>query len=167
MKYLVATISFMTVSLLPLQSFAEEMVTRAEYDALVERVANLEGVIASLKADVVDQAASAALESPQFALAPSEGTTFIDDVVDVIHSREEDAFYPWMDMAKWERLEVGMTEGEVNELLGQPTMRDPSMHKKVDSFYTYTGRRVATGKRVKGVVRFYRGKVKNFDAPAL
>jgi hypothetical protein len=50
-------------------------------------------------------------------------------------------------------------------VLDQPTLNEPSMHKRVDLVYTYQGRRVATAKKVAGIVRFYKGKVIEIEAP--
>lgn len=154
-----------SISPMSLVTADSNYVTKSEFDTLIERVASIEEVLASFKTEVVEQVAETALATRQ-PTAENKGN-FIDEVVDVIHAREEDAFYPWMDDAKWDQVKVGMPEEDVYALLGRPTMNDPSMHKKIDRFYTYSGRRVGSGKKVKGVIRFYRGKVKNFDRPDL
>ena len=41
------------------------------------------------------------------------------------------------------------------------------MHKRVDFVYTYKGRRVATAKKVTGIVRFYKDKVIEIEVPEL
>ena len=41
------------------------------------------------------------------------------------------------------------------------------MHKRVDFVYTYQERRVATAKKVEGIIRFYKGKVVEVEAPVL
>jgi hypothetical protein len=60
-----------------------------------------------------------------------------------------------------------MTPEEVVTLLEQPTLNEPSLHKRVDFVYTYQGRRVATAKKVTGIIRFYKGKVIEVEAPDL
>ncbi len=169
MKSIFPILSILTLSAVvasPLYADESAYVTRAEYDALVQRLSVLEQSMLSFQSDVANQAAEVAIATRKVN-ASAGGSSIIDDVVSVIHEREEDAFYPWMEASKWDQLKVGMSEEQVIELLGEPTMKDPSMHKKIDNFYTYQGRRVASGKRVRGVVRFYRGKVKNFDLPDL
>ncbi len=154
----------LSVSASPLSAADSDYVTRAEYNELLHRLDAMEKSIASFQSEVVDQAAEVAIASRQTNM-DATSSSIIDDVVSVIHAREEDAFYPWMDEARWDQLNAGMSEAQVIELLGEPTLKDPSMHKKIDNFYTYQGRRVASGQKVKGVIRFYRGKVKNFDRP--
>ena len=167
MKCLIKSTLLLAAGITPFSLVAASggYVTKSEFNALIERVASLEEVLASFKTDVVEQVAETAIATRQ-PTAENKGS-FIEEVVDVIHAREEDAFYPWMDDAKWDQIKVGMPEEDVYALLGRPTMNDPSMHKKIDRFYTYSGRRVGSGKKVKGVVRFYRGVVKNFDRPEL
>lgn len=144
-------------------SFAAETVSRAEYDALLQRVEVLESVLEEVQVDQLATLASLQLDTSK----SISDSPFIDNVVSVLQEREEDVNYPWMDAEKWAQLNVGMTSVEVLALLGDPTMNDPSLHKRIDFFYTYQGRRVATRQWSKGLIRFYRNKIVSFDLPNL
>jgi len=142
---------------------AEETVSRAEYDALLKRVEALEQQYAAVSPDAVAEAVVA----KQAASSPEQKESFMDSVVDAVNMREEAANYPWMEAAKWDQLAKGMSEKEVRAILGEPTMDDPSLHKRVDTVYTYRGRRVATGELVKGYVKFYKKKCIVIERPKL
>jgi len=100
-------------------------------------------------------------------MTTKDKSSLIESVVQTIQAREESANFPWMDAEKWPKLQRGMTPEEVVAVLDQPTLNEPSMHKRVDFVYTYQGRRVATAKKVTGIVRFYKGKVIEIEAPDL
>ena len=53
----------------------------------------------------------------------------------------------------------GMPVESVLQILGKPTLNEPSLHKRIDYVFTYEGRRVATKKKVEGKVRFYKDRV--------
>ncbi len=91
----------------------------------------------------------------------------IEQVVDAMHVREQAINFPWMDLAKWKQLKVGLSPDEVVDVLGEPTLNEPSMHKRVDFVYTYEGRQPSTGKRVSGVVRFYKSQAIEIELPKL
>ena len=93
----------------------------------------------------------------------SEG--LVDQVVDAMWIREERVYYPWMDSAKWDELKEGMSADEVMAILGEPTLEDPSLHRRIDTVYTYRGRRPANGEKVIGKVRFYHGEVVDIEKP--
>ena len=88
-------------------------------------------------------------------------------MVTAIKTREQVVNYPWMDEAKWQQIRVGMTEQQVVNILGESTLDEPSLNKRIDKVFTYAARNPLNGKRVKGIIRFKNGKVKNFDLPNL
>lgn len=142
-----------------------ETVTRAEYDALVARLAAVEAALAVTRGAQVESIATEALATVE--MSPTQKTSLIESVVKTIQSREEKAVYPWMQAAKWERVKKGMTPDAVVEILGAPTLNEPSLHKRVDTVYTYEGRRVATNEKVTGIIRFYKGVVIEVETPEL
>ena len=97
----------------------------------------------------------------------NENLTLIEKVVKTIQIREEEKFYPWMESAKWDSVEKGMTPEAIISILGEPTLDEPSLHKRIDQVYTYKGRRVATREKVTGIIRFYKGVVVSIEAPKL
>ena len=54
---------------------------------------------------------------------------------------------------------------EVINILGEPSMTDPSLHKRIDTVFTYRGRHPGTGKKVTGKVKFYRNVVADIENP--
>ena len=87
-------------------------------------------------------------------LSTSEKSSLIECGQNDTGSREK-AVYPWMQAEKWAQLNKGMTPDEVVAVLGPP-LNDPSLHKRIDTVYTYVGRRVATNEKTTGIVRFYK-----------
>lgn len=133
--------------------------------ALAQRVEQLEASLRVVRNKQVEEIATEA-----FAAMPAntqDRQLLIDSVVTTIQSREEAASYPWMDVDKWSAIKKGMTPEEVVVVLDKPTLNEPSMHKRVDTVYTYQGRRVATAKKVTGIIRFYKGKVIEIEKPQL
>ena len=148
----------------PSMAVAEE-VTKEEFLALQKRVEELESAVRVVKNTQVE-----AIATETFAAMPmtqDDRNTLIENVVEKIQAREERANFPWMEASKWVNVRKGMTPEEVVTLLEQPTLNEPSLHKRVDFVYTYQGRRVATAKKVTGIIRFYKGKVIEVEAPDL
>ena len=148
----------------PSMAVAEE-VTKEEFLALQKRVEELESAVRVVKNTQVE-----AIATETFAAMPmtqDDRNTLIENVVEKIQAREESANFPWMEASKWVNVRKGMTPEEVVTLLEQPTLNEPSLHKRVDFVYTYQGRRVATAKKVTGIIRFYKGKVIEVQAPDL
>ncbi|MDG1667310.1 MAG: outer membrane protein assembly factor BamE [Opitutae bacterium] len=140
-------------------------VTKEEFLALQKRVEELESAVRVVKNTQVE-----AIATETFAAMPmtqDDRNSLIENVVEKIQAREESANFPWMEASKWVSLRKGMTPEEVVTLLEQPTLNEPSLHKRVDFVYTYQGRRVATAKKVTGIIRFYKGKVIAVEAPDL
>lgn len=148
-----------------LASTSAEPVSREEFTALLQRVTAVETALGVVQAEQVESIAEEALATVQ--MSSSEKASLIDSVVKTIQSREEDAVFPWMEAEKWAQLSKGMTPDEVVGVLGRPTLNEPSLHKRVDTVYTYEGRRVATNEKVVGIIRFYKGVVIEIDLPSL
>ena len=142
-----------------------EAVSQKEFMALQQRVEQLEAFLRIVKNTQVEAIATEAFAS--IPMNRKDKSSLIESVVQTIQAREESANYPWMDATKWANLSKGMSPGEVVAVLEQPTLNEPSMHKRVDFVYTYQGRRVATAKKVTGIVRFYKGRAIEIEAPKL
>lgn len=141
-------------------------VTREEFRALKDRVEELEATLRLTRNEQIQSiAAEAVAEIP--VKDSADRKTLVEDVVRVIQQREESANYPWMDDAKWAKIKKGMSPEAVIAILGQPTLDEPSLHKRKDRVYTWEGRRVATAKKVEGIIRFYKGEVIEIEPPAL
>lgn len=147
-----------------LHAESSEYVSKADYNALLKRVEALETILQTIDASEIIETVGKQKVSQS---NKSIKTRLIDNVVDAIHSREESANYPWMDEYKWSKIKTGMTISQVIGILGVPTLDEPSLSKRIDTVYTYQGRRVATGKMTKGKIRFYKNKVVNFEKPKL
>ena len=72
-----------------------------------------------------------------------------------------------MDSAKWAPLRMGMSPEDVIAHLGEPTLDEPSLNRRIDFVYTYQGRRPATNQRVEGKIRFYKGEAIDIERPVL
>ena len=140
-------------------------VTRAEFMALAERVEQLESALEVARNDQVQSIATEV--SAAIPMSVSDRNSLIENVVVALQAREEEAYHPWMDAAKWARIENGMTPENVLLVLGRPRLNEPSMHRRIDKVYTYEGKRVASAKKVTGVIRFYKNKVVEVEAPNL
>ncbi|MBL6920501.1 MAG: outer membrane protein assembly factor BamE [Puniceicoccaceae bacterium] len=142
-----------------------EGISREEFVALAQRVEQLEASLRIVKNTQVEAIATEAFAS--MPMNQADKNSLIDNVVSTIQAREEIANYPWMDTEKWSKITKGMSPEEVVAVLDEPTLNEPSMHKRVDIVYTYEGRRVATAKKVTGIVRFYKGKAIEIEVPEL
>lgn len=146
-------------------ALAAQEISREEFVALTERVEELETALRVVKNTQVEAMATEAFAS--MPMNQADKNSLIDNVVSTIQAREEIANYPWMDTEKWSKIKKGMSPEEVVVVLDKPTLNEPSMHKRVDIVYTYEGRRVATAKKVTGIVRFYKGKAIEIEVPEL
>ncbi|MEC8209656.1 MAG: hypothetical protein VX372_01805 [Verrucomicrobiota bacterium] len=148
-----------------LQGQSQEAVTRAEYQALASRVAQLEARLAGVQTQQLDSITQEVLASMP-ASASSEAS-LIENVVAAVKQREQEVNFPWMDTAKWAPLRKGMSPEDVIAQLGEPTLDEPSLHRRIDFVYTYQGRRPATNKKIEGKVRFYKGEAIDIERPLL
>ena len=142
-----------------------QQIVRDEFDSLAKRVEQLEASVRMVKNAQIEGLAAEAVSAMPMDMADKE--SLIESVVNTIQAKEEGANFPWMDAAKWGSLKKGMSPEDVVAIIGSPTLNEPSMHKRVDFVYTYQGRRVATAKKVEGIIRFYKGKVVEVEAPVL
>lgn len=142
-----------------------QQISREEFDALAKRVEQVEASVRMVKNTQIEGLAAEAVSAMPMDMADKE--SLIEFVVNTIQAREEIANYPWMDTEKWSKITKGMSPEEVVAVLDEPTLNEPSMHKRVDIVYTYEGRRVATAKKVTGIVRFYKGKAIEIEVPEL
>ena len=97
----------------------------------------------------------------------SSEASLIENVVAAVKQREQEVNFPWMDSAKWAPLRKGMTPEDVIAQLGEPTLDEPSLNRRIDFVYTYQGRRPATNKKIEGKVRFYKGEAIDIERPSL
>ena len=147
-------------------SLSAETVSREEFKALQERVEQLEATLRLTRNTQIESIAAEAVASmPVNDKADRE--SLVEDVVRVIQQREESANYPWMDADKWSKIRKGMSPEAVIAVLGDPTLDEPSLHKRKDRVFTWQGRRVATAKKVEGIIRFYKGGVIEIEPPVL
>lgn len=136
-------------------------VSRAEHDALAERVAVLEARLNNQ----LDTLSKGILQS-----MPEQGKgqkSLINSVVDAVRQREQQVNFPWMESDKWALIREGQSVEQVTALLGKPTLKEPSLRKWVDIVYSYQGRRPSDNKRIEGKVRFKKDIVVDVEAPNL
>ena len=119
---------------------------RKEVSALTERVQTLEKHINS---------GGAAESEPGI----------LERLTDAMNEQKVATHYPWMEESLWNEVENGMSPEDVIAILGEPSMTDPSLHKRIDTVMTYRGRHPGTGKKVTGKVKFYRGVVVAIEKP--
>lgn len=145
---------------------AAQEVSREEFQALQARVQQLEAQLNVTRDQQIEAIAAEAVASMPASNEKEERASFVEDVVKVIQQREEATNYPWMDPNKWVQIRKGMSPESVIAILGEPTLDEPSLHKRKDRVFTWQGRRVATNERVEGIIRFYRGEVIEIEPPA-
>lgn len=139
-------------------------------DALQEILSRLDQIeqrLDSIESESVEEVVAAVNET----LSEQSGTkgqgSMVDRVVEAVNFQQEAAQFPWMDAAKWEQIEKDMSADEVISILGEPTLDDPSLNKRIDRVLTYRGRRVATNERLTGKIRFRDDEVVEVEAPKL
>ena len=150
-----------------LQAQSQEAVTRAEYEALAAKVAQLEARIAGVQTQQLDSITQEVLASMPVSTSSQASPSLVEKVVAAVKQREQEVNFPWMDSAKWALLRMGMSPEEVIAQLGEPTLDEPSLNRRIDFVYTYQGRRPATNQRVEGKVRFYKGVAIDIEGPVL
>jgi hypothetical protein len=142
-----------------LQLRAADSPSKAEFEALQARVEKLEATLAYLQLGIEAEASDD--------LKPESKTSLLDNVITVIHKREDNINYPWMDSQLWANLKPGLSTDAVISILGRPTLNEPSLHKRIDTVFTYKGKQVSTGDKITGVVRFYRDKITDIEPPKI
>jgi outer membrane protein assembly factor BamE (lipoprotein component of BamABCDE complex) len=150
-----------------LQAQSQEAVTRAEYEALAAKVAQLEARLAGVQTQQLDSITQEVLASMPASTSSQASPSLIENVVTAVKQREQEVNFPWMDSAKWAPLRMGMSPEEVIAQLGEPTLDEPSLNRRIDFVYTYQGRRPATNQRVEGKIRFYKGEAIDIERPVL
>ncbi len=142
-------------------------VSREEFEALQARVQALEKALIETQGVDLDAITREVQAQTEASKDGGDKTVIIENVITAIQSREESATYPWMDASKWAKIEKGATIETVLDILGDPYTIEPSLRKRIDKVFTYTGRRIATNKKVTGIVRFYKDRVVNIEMPEL
>lgn len=152
-KYLSLTIA-LTISL-----FAD-----VSCEEIEKRLVSLETQLAQLINKLSIQEHNMDAESKQNIVVNDENTLF-ERFSQKMYQKEEDKLFPWLNLNKWESVQLGMDEKEVLEILGKPTLDELSLNKRIDNVFTYKGRVLSTNKKVEGKVRFYKGKVIDILVP--
>ena len=142
-----------------------ETVSRTEYEALAAKVAQLEARLNGMQLQQVDTVTQEVLATmPE---SKSATPSLIENVVAAVKQREEQVNFPWMNLSKWASLREGQTPEQVVAILGEPTLNEPSLNRRIDFVYTYEGRRPATNKKVVGKIRFYKGEAIEIVRPVI
>ena len=150
-----------------LQAQNEDAVTRAEYEALAAKVAQLEARLAGFQTQQFDSITQEVLASTPASTSSQASPSLIENFVAAVKQREQEVNFPWMDSAKWVSLRIGMSPEDVIAQLGEPTLDEPSLNRRVDFVYTYQGRRPATNQKIEGKIRFYKGVAIDIERPVL
>ena len=142
-----------------------QTVSRTEYEALAAKVAQLEARLNGMQLQQVDTVTQEVLATmPE---STSATPSLIENVVAAVKQREEQVNFPWMNLSKWASLREGQTPEQVVAILGEPTLDEPSLNRRIDFVYTYEGRRPATNKKVIGKIRFYKGEAIEIVRPVI
>ena len=149
------------------QAQSQDTVTRAEYEVLAARVDQLEVRLARIQTKQLDSITQEVLASVQESASNQTSLGLIENVVAAVKQREQEVNFPWMDSSKWASLRMGMSPEQVIAKLGEPTLDEPSLNRRIDFVYTYQGRRPATNQRVEGKIRFYKGEAVDIERPVL
>ena len=118
-------------SLTAVHGQAGPSVSRAEYESLAARVAVLEARLNNQ----MDTLTSDVLQA-----MPGQGEgqkSLISSVVDAVKQREQQVNFPWMDKAKWVIIREVQSVDRVTEILGKPTLNEPSFCMWVDYVFSY------------------------------
>ena len=150
-----------------LQAQSQGAVTRAEYEALAAKVAQLEARLAGVQTQQLDSITQEVLSSMPASTSSQASPSLIENVVAAVKQREQEVNFPWMDSAKWAPLRNGMSPEDVIAQLGEPTLDEPSLNRRIDFVYTYQGRRPATNQKIEGKIRFYKGEAIDIERPVL
>ena len=148
-----------------LQAQSQEAVTRSEYEALAAKVAQLEARLAGVQTQQLDSITQEVLASMPARTSSQASPSLVEKVVAAVNQREQEVNFPWMSSAKWAPLRMGMSPEEVIAQLGEPTLDEPSLNRRIDFVYTYLGRLPATNQRVEGKIRFYKGESIDIERP--
>ncbi|PDH29098.1 MAG: hypothetical protein CNC89_03635, partial [Puniceicoccaceae bacterium MED-G31] len=147
------------------QAQNSQTVSRTEYEALAAKVAQLEARLNGMQLQQVDTVTQEVLATmPE---SKSATPSLIENVVAAVKQREEQVNFPWMNLSKWASLREGQTPEQVVAILGEPTLDEPSLNRRIDFVYTYEGRRPATNKKVIGKIRFYKGEAIEIVRPVI
>ena len=150
-----------------LQAQSQEAVTRAEFEALAAKVAQLEAGLAGVQTQQLDSITQEVLASMPASTSSQASPSLIENVVAAVKQREQEVNFPWMDSVRWASLRKGISPEDVIAQLGEPTLNEPSLNRRIDFVYTYQGRRPATNQRVEGKVRFYKGEAIDIERPVI
>ena len=90
---------------------------------------------------------------------------FYEEIADHIQEKKEETNYPWMDIAKWDNLNLEMSPDQVIEILGKPTKNNESLNKRIDFVFIY--KRVLSDSKIEGFVRFRKGLVVEIEKPKI
>ena len=134
-----------------------------ELRKLNENVSRLEQRVAQQEEQIVRYSVEEITASREASGQDSSG--LVQRVVEAVKLNEQQTNFPWLDDDLWSRVEKGMSADEVVALLGEPTVEEPSLHKRVDTVFSYIGRRAMGNEKVVGKIKLYRGKVVEVEAP--
>lgn len=153
-----------SIGLAQTASSASEAVLLEEIRALRSSLERVESRLTAVEQQLA-AVATAPVAAQSTSTEVADNGTFMDRVAAAVKLRDERILFPWMDKALWAGVQEGMTPKEVREILGEPTLEDPSLHRRIDTVYTYRGRSPATGDLMVGKVKFYRNEVVEVEVP--
>ena len=90
---------------------------------------------------------------------------FYEEIADHIQEKKEETNFPWMDIAKWDNLNLEMSPDQVIEILGKPTKNNESLNKRIDFVFIY--KRVLSDSKIEGFIRFRKGLVVEIEKPKI
>lgn len=131
----------------------------AELKSLRQEVSELSARVEELEGKKLQPAETA----PE--VQPRERKSWFDNMRVELKKAEVRASGAWTTPSVWDGIETGLTEEEVLDILGEPTMRKFSVRKDTDEILFYQGDLEGSGEMISGEIRIYKGKVRRFNSP--
>lgn len=137
-------------------------VSDAEYRELLARMEALENRVKQLETIIADGGSVSTVAS---AGQLPEDDAFLEKFRLRLYKQQLMAMGGWTQMENWEKLQKGMSQKEVEAILGSATREIDSFKTRTDRVWFYRGDLRGDGSEARGEVRFYKGKVTDWSTP--
>ena len=150
------------LSFLACQLKAQKEVTNAD---LLRKLEEIQGKVDSLEkrvASLEGKATASAIALPQ---GKEDRESFLKRLRNELSTSAARESGPWSNTKSWEGVKKGLTSAQVRSMLGRPHKQKLSINPRISDIWMYEGDLNADGKKERGTVNFYNGRVVSVEKP--
>ena len=141
---------------------AQKEVTNAD---LLRKLEEIQGQVESLEKRVTSLEGKATTSAIALPNGKEDRESFLKRLRNELGTSAARESGPWVNAKLWESIKKGLTSAQVRAVLGRPHKQKLSINPRISDIWIYEGDLNADGKKERGTVNFFNGRVVSVEKP--